>query len=104
MSRYSGKVGYSISKETTPGVWTQEITERTMRGDIEHSVSRSKEPTQINEDITLNLRFNLVGDEFAFENFMHIQYLVYAGHKWSVNSAEVFRRRIILNVGGLYHD
>lgn len=104
MTRYSGKVGYAISKETSPGIWSQDIVERQMRGVIEHAVARSNEPTQVNENITLNLRFNLVADEFAFENFMHMQYLEYAGHKWSVNSAEVFRRRIILNVGGLYNE
>lgn len=104
MSRYSGKVGYAITKETSPGIWTQDIVEKQMRGQIEHAVARSNEPTQVNENITLNLRFNLVADEFAFNNFMHIQYLEYARKKWAVTSAEVFRRRIILNVGGLYNE
>lgn len=104
MAKYSGLVGYSTTIESEPGIWTQSIEERNMRGRIEHAVARTNEPTQINEGITLNLRFNLVGDEFAFKNFMNIQWLEYAGQKWSVNSAEVFRRRIILNVGGLYNE
>ena len=104
MARYSGKVGYAKMAETEPGIWTQVFEERHMKGDIEHVVARTNEPTQINENITLNLRFNLVADEFAFKNFMNIQWLEYAGAKWSVNSAEVFRRRIILNVGELYNE
>ena len=29
MARYSGKIGFAVTKETKPGVWVDEITVRT---------------------------------------------------------------------------
>lgn len=102
MAKYSGKVGYVITTEKAPGVWTADTIEKLMRGDALNAVGRT-EGDKINEDIRLTLRISVVADEFAFRNFMYIRYVWYAGAKWNVNSVEVMRPRLILNIGEVYN-
>ena len=103
MPRYSGIVGFAIHEETSPGVWTEEIKEVNMRGDIIKPASRSNQNQNgVNNDLTLGHRFSLLGDAFSFSNFSTIRYLEYMGVKWSVTSIEINRPRLILNIGGVY--
>jgi len=103
MAKYAGNVGYVIPKNTSPGVWTPQVTTKFMRGDVLNLVTRSSDYSKINEDISLTHRISIVADAFAFDNFMHIRFIEWKGVKWKVNSAEINRPRIILNIGGVYN-
>ena len=34
MAKFSGKIGYAIQVESKPGVWTNQIVEKSYRGDF----------------------------------------------------------------------
>lgn len=104
MAKYSGEIGYKKSYEYSPGVWRNQLLELPVQGNVESIVSRNQDATQRSNDIQLNMRFSLlVGRNFK-ENVMHIVYVTYMGEKWAVNSIEFQNKRVILNVGGLYHE
>lgn len=102
MAKYAGKVGFAIQKETSPGVWTDEIVERKMRGDVIGASSSFRPGESVNEDITLGHRLSLMGDPYAYENFTGLRYITYLGVKWRITGVEIQRPRMIVTVGGMY--
>lgn len=102
MAKYAGKVGFAIQTESSPGVWTDKIVERLMRGDVISASSHFKPGESINEDITLGHRLSLMGDPYAFENFTGLRYITYLGVKWRVTGVEIRRPRMVITVGGIY--
>lgn len=104
MAKYAGLVGYSTQKETTPGVWTNDIVERKVRGDvIRLSSSFHDSSEKVNDDLALEHRISIVADPFAYENFTNLKYITYLGHKWKVVSIEVQRPRLIISLGGVWN-
>lgn len=104
MPKYAGLVGYVTTKETSLGVWEQVASEHKMRGDVIRVQNSSTEGSKINDDISMNNRISLVGNQFAYQNFMNIKYIMYMGIKWKVSSVEVQRPRLILTLGGVWND
>jgi hypothetical protein len=102
MARYSGVVGYVKTVETDPGVFEPQEIRKHFVGNILNTSARSLMETKVNEDITLTQRISIVADAFAFENFAYIRYIEYGGVKWKVNTVEIMRPRLILNIGGPY--
>ena len=108
MAKFAGLVGYALEKETSPGVWTNEVVERKMRGDVIRLSSSFRADgrrniDKVHDDVSLDHRISLVADPFAYENFTCIKYINYLGQKWKVESIEVQRPRLILSVGGLWN-
>lgn len=56
-----------------------------------------------NSDIEVSKRISIVGDPFAYQNFMNITYIEWMGAKWTVSSVDVQFPRLILEIGGLYN-
>lgn len=104
MSRYYGTVGYAAWVERTPGDWVEEITTRQYYGDFLSISSRSNETENINDDIQIENSISIVADPFAYENFAFIRYATIGHMKWKVRSVEVNRPRLILSLGGVYHE
>lgn len=102
--RYYGEIGYSVSVETSPGVWTQEITTRNYYGDVIRNTQRWDKGVSINDDRTINNSISIIADPFAYQNFHAIKYVKWMGTKWKVNSIEVQRPRIILGIGGVWNE
>lgn len=103
MARFHGKVGYSSSQETAPGVWTDTITEREYYGDVIRESKQFVNSGQVNDNVTINNRISIVGDDFAFSNFSGMRYVVWGGVFWKVASIEIQRPRLILSLGGVYN-
>ncbi|CRH84898.1 Uncharacterised protein [Chlamydia trachomatis] len=104
MAKYAGKIGYIMTEETEPGVFEPVVTEKFLRGDMLNVTSRSDTDNKVNENIKLTQRISVLADAFALANFMYIRYAWYAGIRWSVNSVEIMRPRLILNIGGPYEE
>lgn len=102
MTRFIGKIGYITTKETDPHVYEKVTTVVPFKGDLLHTSKRDINEEKVNEDIILNHRVSLVGDQFAFENFIYIKWVEYLGVKWRVSAVEILRPRIILNMRGVY--
>lgn len=107
MARYSGIIGYAIRKEDPdhPGVWIDEVEKKCVHGDTMRDNSRyPAAPSKINDDIAIDVIISIVADPFAMSNFMHIKYATYMGIKWKVIKAEVQYPRLLLTLGGEYHE
>ena len=103
MAKFYGKVGYSTTVESTPGVWVQTVIERNCFGDIIRTSRRLQSSENLNDNITISNDISIIADPFAQQHFHEIKYVEYMGAKWKVSSVEVKYPRLILSVGGLYN-
>ena len=103
MARFSGKIGFVTTSETSPDVWTETVTERNYMGDVSRNVWTNQNSGNVNDNLNLSNTISIVADSFAYENFSHMRYVKYMGAKWNISSAEVQRPRIILTIGGVYN-
>ena len=104
MAKFYGQVGYAELIETTPGVWTENITERSYYGDVIRNLRRLQTPSTLNDDVNISNEFSILADPFAYQNFHAIRYVEYMDTKWKVTSVEVQYPRLILQAGGVYHE
>lgn len=102
--KWYGSIGFAELKETTPGVWTPEITERNYRGDLVRNTRRLQSTDQVNDDININNQISIVADPYANMNFHTIKYATFMGIKWKVSDIEVQYPRLILSLGGVYNE
>lgn len=102
MGKFSGEIGFAVTKETTPGVWTETIVEKHYYGDTIKN-TRMLDGNNVNSDINISNRISIVADPFAQLNFHAIRYVCYMGNKWKVSSIDVEYPRLILSLGGLYN-
>lgn len=103
MPKYCGKIGYATTIETTPGIWTEQITERTYYGDIIRNNRKLQSSGNINDNITISNEISIVADPFANENFHAIRYAEFMGSKWKVSNVDVQYPRLILSLGEVYN-
>jgi hypothetical protein len=103
MARYYGKIGYGVSQETVPGVWSDEITERDYYGEVLNDLRATSASEKVNDDIRLQHRISIVADAYALGNYLQIKYVEWAGSFWKVESIDVERPRLILSLGGVYN-
>lgn len=103
MAKYYGKVGYAVETEIRPGVWSNQITERSYYGDLNRNQSRSQNMDKVNDDIVIANELSIIADPFAYDNFYAIKYAEVMGTNWSVTSVEVKFPRLILQLGGKYN-
>ena len=103
MAKYCGKIGYAVSKETSPGVWEEKITEREYYGELIKNTRKLANGENLNDDITVANDVSIVADPFAMEHFYQIRYAVLYSVKWKVSDVEVKSPRLILRLGGVYN-
>lgn len=104
MPKWYGKIGYGVTEETSPGVWTEEIVERQYYGDIIRNLRRLETSDQVNDNVSVSNEISIVSDPYAFENFHSIRWVEFMGGKWKVTSVEVQYPRLLLSLGGVYND
>lgn len=104
MGKYFGAIGYAVTKETRPGVWTNNITEREVYGDVIRNTKRTENSEKANEDISVSVQISFLADPYALQNFHLIKYAKYLGVSWKVTIVDEAFPRLILTLGGLYHD
>ena len=103
MNKFYGKIGYAISEETVPGVWVEQIVERSYYGDVIRNIRHLQSSENLNDDINVSNEISIVADAFANQNFHSMRYVEYMGTKWKVSSIEVKYPRLILSIGGVYN-
>lgn len=103
MAKFYGNVGYGISVETSPDVWTDQVTVRPYFGDEVRWGSSNKSGDKINDDISVTNEISIVADPFAYENFRFIKWVEWLGTKWKVSNVQIERPRLILSLGGVYN-
>lgn len=103
MTKYYGIIGFSETKESTPGVWTEVITEKNYFGDVVKDARRYSPSESVNDNVLVNNRISIISDMYAYQNFSYIKYIVYMGVKWSITNIEITRPRLILTLGDMYN-
>lgn len=104
MARWFGKVGYSETVETSPGVWTPKDTVCEYCGDVNRNSTRwTGQSESTNDELTLNVQISIVADPFAIEHFSSIKWIEYMGAKWKIVNAEPQLPRILLTLGGKWN-
>lgn len=105
MAKYYGLIGYQVDNvQIRPGVFGSKIEERTVYGEYDRIIKNTENPGQVNDNITLNHRISFIAAAFAIDNPYNIKYATFRGAKWKVTSIEENYPRVILNLGGIYHD
>lgn len=104
MAKWFGKVGYSETVETAPGVHTPQITIHEYYGDVIRNTTRwAVNSDSTNDDLTVNSQISIVADPFAIDNFHAIKWIEFMGTKWKVTSVDPQFPRLLLTLGGVYN-
>lgn len=101
--RFYGVVGFGETKETSPGVWVDEIVERRYSGDLIRNIKRIDGDRNINDNINVNNEISIVSDPYANKNFHQIRYVEFMGARWKVTSVQVEFPRLVLSVGNVWN-
>lgn len=102
--RYYGDIGYFETVETKPGLFEEKIVFRKAKGDVIRNAKRNQLSSNINDNIILNNSISIVADPYAREHFFAIKCVKWQGALWEVKSVEVQYPRLILELGGPYHE
>ena len=103
MAKFYGVIGYAVTKETAPGVWTEEIAEQSYYGDLTRNMRRLQDSGDLNDDINVANEISIVADPYATANFHSMRYVAFMGAKWKISKVEVQYPRLILTLGGVYN-
>ena len=103
MAKFYGKIGYASTVETKPGVYEEQIVERSYYGDLIRNTRRLQSADQVNDDINISNEISIVADPYATNNFHTMRYVVFMGTKWKISNVEVSYPRLILTLGGVYN-
>ncbi len=103
--KYCGNIGFAVTEETAPSVWTETITERKYYGDVIKMSKRERDSQKVNDDILYpNNKISIIADPFIRDNLHTIRYIVWMNTKWKISNVEVSFPRLILDIGGVYND
>lgn len=103
MAKLYGVIGYAVTEETTPGVWTEQITERKYFGDLTRNSRKLQNSGNVNDNVTIANNISIVADPYAIQNFHAMRYVEFMGTKWKVSDVEVQYPRLNLTLGEVYN-
>lgn len=103
MAKFYGSIGYAVTTETSPGVWTETITEKKYYGDLQKNFRKLQSSDKVNDDINIANEISIVSDPYANQNFHAMRYVEFMGAKWKITDVQVQYPRLILTIGGLYN-
>jgi hypothetical protein len=105
MAKFFGAIGYGATVETPAesGVYVDQIVERSYYGDVLRNTRRLESGAKVNDNIAVSNSISVVADAYATENFTAIRYIRWLGTLWTVNTVEVQRPRLLLELGGVYN-
>lgn len=104
MAKWFGKIGFGVTEETVPGVWSETITKREYYGDVIRNARRLQTTDKVNDDIVVTNEISIVSDPYANENFHAIRWVEFMGNKWKVTNVDVAFPRLNLTLGSVYND
>lgn len=104
--RYSGVVGFLHQADETPpnsGIWKETVVQRRYRGTMRRRSISVTNNDSINPEINLDSLVSVVGDTYAFQNYVSIRYIFVDGIAYKVLSVTPKRPRLEITFGGEYH-
>ena len=108
MARFYGEIGFlrtvEEDPENRPGIWVERLTKRKYYGDVLSNSRRWDQNGNFNDNLVINNRISIVADGFVRENLGAMKYVRWQGVNWKITNAEIQYPRIILTIGGEYHE
>lgn len=102
MSRFSGKLGFVMTRETEEGVWLEDKIEIPVKGTIRSLYVRNDNNSSVNSNLRLTNEVSVLLDSKINTYLETLKYVVWKGSKWEVQSIGVNYPRLTINLGGLY--
>jgi hypothetical protein len=103
MSRWYGKIGFSVQEETSPGIWNEVVVEKNYYGDISNRSRRWQQGQDLLDDITITNEIIITTDPYIIENLTNIRYVEIMGIKWKITNITLNAPRLTLSLGGIYN-
>lgn len=104
MAKFYGTIGFIDYEETTPGVYTETVTEREYSGDILRKSNRLVASGYINDNLVINNQISLVADPYINQHFPSIRYVVWKDCKWKITNVDDSNPpKMILTMGEVYN-
>lgn len=104
--KFSGEIGFLIStkEETKPGVYKPVIEKKKYVGDVIRN-NRINQPSEYqNDNIKLNSKLSIVANMYFVQNYQNIQYVLWNGVMWKVNSVDISTYpKVYIELGGVYN-
>lgn len=102
--KWCGVIGY-VEKmvETSPGVYTDKITERKYCGEVRRPAHSYQSNETLNDDINVTNEISIVADPFAKKYSHLMKYVEFMGAMWKITKIDYNHPRLILTVGGVYN-
>ncbi len=92
MSRFSGKLGFVMTRETEEGVWLEDFVELPVKGTIRNLYVRNDNTSSTNTNLHLTNEISILMDTKIETYLETLKYVVWKGSKWEV---KVHRRELI---------
>ena len=90
--------------ENHPSVYTEVLTERQYYGDVLMHSRRWDQNGNLNENLAISNRISIVADKYARANVGAMRFVRWLGDTWKITNVEVQYPRLILSLGGQYHE
>lgn len=103
MAKFSGLIGYVVTPETAPGVYSEVVTTRNYFGDVVRNTRRWEAGQNQNDNLNVSNTISIVSDAYAEQNFHTMRFIQWMGAFWEITTVEVQRPRLILTIGGVYN-
>lgn len=102
MSRFSGKLGFVMTRETEEGVWLEDKIEIPIKGVIRSLYVRNDNNSSVNSNLRLTNEVSILLNSKIQTYLETLKYVVWKGSKWEVQSIGVNYPRLTIHLGGLY--
>jgi len=111
--RYCATLGFrftheKLDEEGNPtSIWVEEIKPRTYKADVISTGYRNQQSATDStvDDYKISNKISVIAcDAFTISHLNSIIYCEYLGIKWKVTSVDIQRPRLILTLGGEYHE
>lgn len=102
MARFSGKLGFVMTRETEEGVWLEDRIELPVKGTIRSLYLRNDNSSSANTNLRLTNEVSILLDSKIQVYLETLKYVIWKGSKWEVQSIGVNYPRLTINLGGLY--
>lgn len=102
MSRFSGELGFVMTRETEEGIWLEDFVELPVKGTVRSLYVRNDNSSSANTNLRLSNEISILMDTKIVLYLETLKYVVWKGSKWAVQSIGVNYPRLTINLGGPY--
>lgn len=97
--KYYGNIGFADTVETSPGLFVEQMVERTYYGDVLDYGRQLQSSDKVNDNVRITNQLSIVADDKAYNDMANIRYAVFMGIKWKVTTVKVLAPRLQLTLG-----